>query len=111
LLPSPSGQLRSRLGGEQFILAPMALKDIVAQIDEEIARLQHARSLLTASGISVTLPPVGRGRPQKNAGTPAASIPTKKKRNPSPESRARIAEAVERRWARLKAKGKLNGKA
>lgn len=84
----------------------LALKDIVAQIDEEIARLQQARSLLATSGISVALPAVGRGTPKKNAGTPALSKPAKKKRNLSPEGRARIAEAVKRRWARQKAKGK-----
>jgi hypothetical protein len=82
----------------------MALKDIVAQIDEEIARLQQARSLLAASGISVALPPVGRGRPKKNAVTPAPSKPAKKKRNLTAEGRARIAEAVKRRRAKQKAK-------
>jgi hypothetical protein len=97
---------RSRLGGEQFMLAPMVLNDIVAQIDEEIARLQHARSLLAASGISVALPAVGRGRPKKDSGATAVSKPVKKKRNLSPDGRARIAEAVKRRWAKQKAKGK-----
>jgi hypothetical protein len=100
------GGAQSRLGGDRFILAPMALKDIVARIDEEIARLQQARSLLAASGISVALPTVGRGRPKKNAGTSAPSKPAKKKRNLSPEGRARIAEAAKRRWAKLRAKGK-----
>ncbi|MGA9673040.1 MAG: hypothetical protein WBQ94_27830 [Terracidiphilus sp.] len=95
----------------QFILAPMALKDIVTQIDEEIARLQQARSLLTAAGIAVALHPAGRGRPKKNAGTRAPSKPAKKKRNLSPEGRARIAEAVKRRWAAQKATSKQNGKA
>lgn len=85
---------------------PMALKDIVAQIDEEIARLQQARSLLAASGIAVALPAVRRGRPKTNGETPALSKPAKKKRNLSPEGRARIAEAVKRRWAKQKARGK-----
>ncbi len=91
------------------MLAPMALKDIVAQIDEEIERLQQARSLLAVSGISVALPVVRRGRPKKNAGTPMLSKPAKKKRNLTPEGRARIAEAVKRRWAAQKAnkKGKV----
>lgn len=105
------GWARSRLGGEQFILAPMALKDIVAQIDEEIARLHQARSLRAASGISAVLPAVGRGTPNKNAGTPALSKPADRRRNLSPEGRARIAEAAKRRWAKLGAKGKQNGKA
>jgi hypothetical protein len=84
----------------------MALKDIVAQIDEEISRLQQARSLLAASGISVALPVVGRGRAKKNAGTPALSKPANKKRNLSPEGRARIADAVKRRWAAQRANKK-----
>jgi hypothetical protein len=88
----------------------MALKGIVAQIDEEIAGLQQARSLLAASGISVTLPAVGRGRPKKNAEMPVLSKSAKKKRNLSPEGRARIVEAVKLRWAKQKAKGKQNGK-
>jgi hypothetical protein len=88
----------------------MALKDIVAQIDEEIELLQRARSLLAVSGISVALPVARRGRPKKNAGTPTLSKPVRKKRNLSPEGRARIAEAVKLRWAKQKAKGKQNGK-
>lgn len=89
----------------------MALKDIVAQIDEEIARLQQARSLLAASGISVALPSVGRVRPKKNTRMPALSKPAKKKRNLSPEGRTRIAEAVRLRWAKQKAREKPNSKA
>jgi hypothetical protein len=89
----------------------MALKDIVAQIDEEVARLQQARSLLAASGIAVALPAVRRGRPKTHGGTPALLKPAKKKRNLSPEGRARIAEAVKRRWAKQKAATKRNGKA
>ena len=90
----------------------MALNDIVAQIDAEIARLQQARSLLATTGISVAFPGARRGRPKQNAAVPGTSKPTKKrkKRNLSPEGRARIAEAAERRWAKLKAKGKQNVK-
>jgi hypothetical protein len=101
----------SCLGGCRFILAPMALKDIVAQIDEEVARLQQARSLLAASGIAVALPAVRRGRPKMHGGTPTLLKPAKKKRNLFPEGRARIAEAVKRRWAKQKAATKRNGKA
>jgi hypothetical protein len=85
----------------------MALKDIVAQIDEEIARLEQAKSLLVAVSGSVAHPAVRRGRPKKNA----EAIPVRKKRNLSPEGRARIAEAVKRRWAAQKATTKRNGKA
>jgi hypothetical protein len=84
----------------------MALKNILAQIDVEIARLQQARALLGATDVQKAR----RGRPKLNADTPLLSKPAKKKRNLSPEGRARIAEAVKRRWAKLKAKGKSNVK-
>jgi hypothetical protein len=81
----------------------MALKDIVAQIDGEIARLQQARALIAATGVPAV---VRRGKPKTNGGTPALSKPAKKKRNLSPEGRARIAEAVKRRWATQRGKAK-----
>jgi hypothetical protein len=84
-----------------FILASMALKDILAQLDAEIARLAQAKALLTGSDVSVT-PTARRGRPKKDAASPAPAKPVKKQRNLSPEGRARIAEAVKRRWAAQK---------
>jgi hypothetical protein len=89
----------------------MTMNDVVAHIDEEIARLQQARSLLEATGVSFAPLAVRRGRPKQITATPAPSKPVKKKRNLSPEGRARIAEAVKRRWAKHKAKGKQSGKA
>jgi len=69
----------------------MTMKDVVAQIDAEIARLEQARSLLAATALSEP----GRGvRAGKG----------KKKRKLSPEGRARIAEAARRRWAAQKGK-------
>jgi hypothetical protein len=85
----------------------MALKDIIAQVDAEIARLQQARSLLVA-GTSL-VPSVPRGRRRKNVDASPSALAAKKKRNLSPEGRARIAEAVKRRWAAQK--GKQKGKA
>jgi len=85
----------------------MALKDILAQIDVEIARLQQARALLGATGVQKAR----RGRPKLNPDAPLLSKPVQKKRNLTPEGRARIAEAVKRRWAKQKASGKRNGKA
>ena len=87
----------------------MALKDVIAQIDAEITRLRQAKSLLAASGSSSVLPTVRRGRPKKDAEVADLPKPVKKKRNLSPEGRARIAEAVKRRWALQK--GKQKGKA
>lgn len=81
----------------------MALKDILAQIDEEIASLQKARALLAASGLVTAAPATRRGRPKKSVAAPSPSKPAKK-RNLSPEGRARIAEAVKRRWAAQKRK-------
>jgi hypothetical protein len=81
----------------------MALSDILASIDSEIAQLQKARALL----VGVSAPPAKKkpGRPRKvvAAVVPAVAKPAKKKkRNLSPEGRRRIAEAVKRRWAAQK---------
>jgi hypothetical protein len=70
----------------------MGLTGILAEIDQEIARLTQARALLSG-GIVVKR---GPGRPKA---TTAGAKPTKKKSNLSPEGRKRIAEAVKRRWA------------
>jgi hypothetical protein len=83
----------------------MTMKNILAELDAEIARLQQAKALLAASNGSVA-PATRRGRPAKTAVTAPATKTAKKKRNLSPEGRARIAEAVKRRWAAQKAKAK-----
>ena len=83
----------------------MALKDILIQLDQEIARLQQAKALLASTDVSTT-PAVRRGRPKKDMASPAPAKPAKKKRNLSPEGRARIAAAVKQRWASQKAKQK-----
>jgi len=67
----------------------LGVADILQQIDDEIARLQRARALLT-SGVSKTSKASGTGAARKG----------KKKRNLTPEGRKRIAEAVKRRWER-----------
>jgi hypothetical protein len=81
----------------------MALSDILASIDGEIAQLRRARALLT--GISAPVAKRKAGRPKKITAdvvsTPAKPA-KKKKRNLSPEGRKRIAEAVKRRWAAQK---------
>ena len=79
----------------------MALEDVVAQIDAEIAKLEQVKALLSG-GVAATLVEKGkRGRPKgsKNA---AESVPAKKtagKRQLSPEGRKAIADAMKRRWA------------
>jgi hypothetical protein len=70
----------------------MEMKQILAELDAEIALLQQAKALL--SGETIKRAP---GRPKGST----AAVP-KKKRNLSPEGRARIAAAVKARWARQK---------
>jgi hypothetical protein len=81
----------------------MAISDILASIDRDIAQLQQARALL--SGAQATAPKRKVGRPRKvvavtapKKAVAAAKPAKKKKRNLSPEGRKRIAEAVKRRW-------------
>jgi hypothetical protein len=81
----------------------MALPEILASIDSEIAQLQKARALLVAAGAPAAKKKAGRPR---KVVTPIAAAPAKlakkRKRNLSPEGRKRIAEAVKRRWAAQK---------
>ena len=88
----------------------MAISDILASIDHEIAQLQQARTLL--GGGAKPAAKKAPGRPKKVAAAPkkaavvapaAAKPAKKKKRLLSPEGRKRIAEAVKKRWAAKKA--------
>jgi hypothetical protein len=80
----------------------MAIKDVLALLDAEIATLKEARQLLKAESTGSAAPRKA-GRPRKAEialSTDATkTAKAKKKRNLSPEGRARIAEAVKRRWA------------
>ncbi|MGA2807197.1 MAG: hypothetical protein ABSE87_03630 [Terracidiphilus sp.] len=82
----------------------MAISDVLASIDQDIARLQQARALLAGGSAPVTKKTVGRPKKvaavvtKKAAPVAAAKPAKKKKRNLSPEGRKRIAEAVKRRW-------------
>jgi hypothetical protein len=81
----------------------MALSDIIASIDREIAQLQQARGLLSGAVAPVAKKKAGRPRKVDVKAAPAiAKVSTKRKRNLSPEGRKRIAEAVKRRWAAQK---------
>jgi len=77
----------------------MAIENILAEIDAEIARLAQARALLATLGGAVTK----AGRVAKKA--PAKAKP-RKKRVLSAEARKKIADAQHRRWAKQKASGK-----
>ena len=85
----------------------MGVSEILAQIDHEIAQLERARALLTGHAESTLKK--RPGRPKKSVASVQRAIgkAAKKKRNLSPEGRARIAEAVKRRWAAQKKAAKL----
>ena len=72
----------------------MGINQILAELDAEIARLQQAKALLAGETVKR-----GPGRPKATAAPVSAQ---KKKRNLSPEGRARIAAAVRARWAKQK---------
>jgi hypothetical protein len=77
----------------------MALKEVIALIDAEIAAFKEARALL-AVGLAVTVAKRKAGRPPKVQPDNTATPKRKKKRNLSPEGRTHIAEAAKKRWAR-----------
>ena len=76
----------------------MAIDSILAQIDQEIARLRQARALLT--NLSSTLGRTAGGKANRSAAKP------RKKRVLSAEARKRIADAQRKRWAAQRAKSK-----
>jgi hypothetical protein len=74
----------------------MNTKEIISQIDSEIARLEEVKSVLSGT-IATT---AKRGRPNK---VRLSVAPTSgPKRTMSPEGRARIAAAQKARWAKAK---------
>jgi hypothetical protein len=74
----------------------MNLSKILAEIDQEIARLEQAKALLSGNAA----PKKRGGRPAASAAASAPAPAGKRKRNISPEGRKRIAEAVKKRWER-----------
>ena len=77
----------------------MAIDNILAQIDSEIARLSQARKLL--ANIGTATPTVVR-----NAKKAAVKAKPRKKHVLSAEARKRIADAQRKRWAAQRAKAK-----
>ena len=75
----------------------MAIENILAQIDSEIARLRQARALLANIGTSAAT----SGRKTSKS---SAKAKTKKKRYLSADARKRIADAQRKRWAAVRAK-------
>lgn len=83
----------------------MSIATLISTIDAEIAKLHQARTLLSGTATPAAKK---RGRPAKVTGAAgavkaASAKPVKKKkRNLSPEGRARIAAAAKARWAAVK---------
>lgn len=70
----------------------MSIKQIIAELDIEIARLEQAKNVLAGATVKR-----GPGRPKLSTDTGV-----KKKRKISAEGRARIVAAVKARWAKAK---------
>jgi len=104
------GWARSTYAQEWDILDAMAIEGIIAQLDAEIARLNHVRNLLSATGKVEAKITAVKGKPGRKAKTKAAKVvrgpkgKTAVKRVLSPEARKAIADAQRRRWAAQKAK-------
>ncbi len=78
----------------------MVIESILAQLDEEIAKLKQARSLLAGTGkVAAKLAAHKNGK--ANAG---------RRHVLSAEARKRIADAQRRRWAAQRAKAKKEAK-
>ena len=75
----------------------MAIADIVAALDEEIARLQQVRGLLLAVGGAVSSP----SATSFQYGAPSPK-PARKRKPLSAAARARISAAQKKRWAKQK---------
>ena len=77
----------------------LALNEVIAHIDSEIATLQQAKALLMGSTGAAVKGRRGRPKGSKNTKTAAALPVTTGKRKLSPEGRKAIADAMKRRWA------------
>jgi hypothetical protein len=93
----------SSMGGTKRTM----VKDILAKIDDEIARLEQAKALLSATGaVSARRKP---GRPAKVATHVAPKVQkTRKRGKMSAKGRERVRQAQFKRWAALKGVSKAN---
>lgn len=76
----------------------MNITQIVEQLRAERSRLDAAIQALEGAGTSRR----GRGRPPRSANKPVGGAPRRKRRM-SAAARKRIAEAMRKRWAAVKA--------
>jgi hypothetical protein len=81
------------------------MKDILAEIDAEIARLKQVKALLSASGTFVA-----KRKPERPAKVASIEAPkgqkARQRRKMSAEGRERIRQAQIKRWAALKGASK-----
>jgi hypothetical protein len=93
----------SSMGGAKRTM----MKDILAKIDAEIARLKQAKALLSTSGVIIT-----KRKPSQAAKAAAVVTPkvqkTRKRGKMSAEGRERVRQAQIKRWAALKSASKVN---
>ena len=78
------------------------VKDILAAIDSEIATLEQAKALLSASGEVVARRKLGRPAKATTVVVPKGQK-TRRRRKMSAEARERIRQAQIKRWAALNA--------
>ena len=78
------------------------VKDILAAIDSEIATLEQAKALLSASGEVVARRKLGRPAKATTVVVPKDQK-TRRRRKMSAEARERIRQAQIKRWAALNA--------
>jgi len=83
------------------------VKDILDAIDNEIACLEQAKALLSASGAVVAKRKPGRPATVATAIAPKVQK-AKKRRKMSAETRERIRQAQVKRWAAQKGTSKAN---
>jgi hypothetical protein len=92
---------------EWDILTPMAIDNIIAQLDAEISRLNQVRNLLSATGkVEAKITAVKGKSTRKTRGKAKGVAKKAVKRVLSPEARKAIADAQRKRWALQKAKAK-----
>jgi hypothetical protein len=93
----------SSMGGAKRTM----VKEILAKIDAEIARLEQAKALLSATGAASAKRKPGRPAKVAVLATPKVQK-TRKRGKMSAEGRERIRQAQIKRWAALKGVSKAN---
>jgi hypothetical protein len=82
----------------------MEVEKMLEELRQERSMIEEAIVALERIMRSGTVAPKRRGRPPKALSAVASATAASKKRELSPEGRARIAEAAKKRWAEARAK-------